>query len=484
MTKNNDAVDDFVLRSIYATSSWMCRQIDADISVDFSRFWENWHLQTNEQSDRSSKHLDRGRVPEIIGKCINILADRYHQLPIIGQIRDDIPSWDKEKLCRLLAEIGVDSQKIETLCQKLDRETLELWQARSILAQQPVPSQIDDPYLRGIAPSFVHARELLFKVSPTNLPVLLCGETGTGKEVFAHAIHRHSDRANGPLLALNCGAIPEATLETELFGYGPGAFTGALNKGYEGKLASAHLGTLFLDEVAELPIRIQIALLRFLETGEIQPLGDAKPKKFDVRLVFASQSDPDELLTTGRMRPEFYYRVTVFPIVLPPLRDRLKDLPIIVSNIMNDIAKARGLRTNKLLSQALDVLEKHPWHGNIRELKNILERASLLSAASMIDADHLEKILETPLKHQIDTSVEKSLLSKLKAVSKEHQPPVSLTSLAGFIESHRKQGIRNEDYRSLFHVSETTARRHLIMLVNAGVLRREGSKKGAKYYCT
>ncbi len=348
MKNKTDVADDFVMRSIYASSAWLCQQIDADISVDFPRIWEKWRYQTDGQSDRNGRRFNSSGVPEIIGKCINILADRYHQLPIVGQIRDDIPSWEKEKLCRLLSEIGVDPQKIEAFCRKLDRETLKLWQTRTVMEQQLVPSQIDDPYLRGIAPSFVHARELLFKVSRTDLPVLLCGETGTGKEVFAHAIHRHSDRATCPFLALNCGAIPEATLETELFGYGPGAFTGALNKGYEGKLAGAHLGTLFLDEVAELPIRIQIALLRFLEAGEIQPLGDAKPKKFDVRLVFASQSDPDELLATGRMRPEFYYRVTVFPIVLPPLRNRLKDLPIIVSNIMNDISKARGVKPGKL----------------------------------------------------------------------------------------------------------------------------------------
>jgi DNA-binding NtrC family response regulator len=474
------ALSAYARNALKSTTEWLCRQIDPGLSVHFPQIWERWINQYHGHMHAYVSASGQSISPLVIHHCLDAVADRFARRPLPGQVRDSVSVWDRESFCDLLASSGVDSVRIESICRKLDDETVLLWQNRETLELEKVPERIDDPYLHGTARLFVEARELLYRVSPTDIPVLLCGETGTGKEVFARAIHRMSPRANAPFIAINCGAIPENTLESELFGYGPGAFTGALKDGYIGKLGAADSGTLFLDEISELPHRMQVSMLRFLESGDIQPLGRADPVRYDVRVVVASQQDPEELLKSGRLRPDFYYRISVFPIALPPLRDRIEDIPVIVANILRDIAAVRRGRQCQLSSEALAVLALQHWQGNIRELKNLLERATLLTQESEIRPDDL--MLSNDFRW-ITSDSGTLWRERLESMDPEYRPPVPVKSLALFIERLGMQGIKNRDFTTGFRVSESTARRYLLALCNAGILRRVGDKKGTKYFC-
>jgi len=480
MDKNRKHASEFVQNWLKAIADWLCRQIDPELAAHFPQIWERW---TNQCLGRMHPYIDgSGTVvlPEIINGCINVVAERFSNRPLPGQVRDSVSVWDRESFCDLLSRAGVDSNRIESVCRTLDDETVLYWQTREIMDCQQVPSRIDDPYLWGSATRFVEARELLYRVAPTDIAVLLCGETGSGKEVFARALHRLSPRASAPFVAINCGAISENTLESELFGYGPGAFTGALREGYKGKLGAADSGTLFLDEISELPHRVQVALLRFLESGDIQPLGRAGPVRFDVRLIVASQHSPEQLLDSGKLRPDFFYRVAVFPIMIPPLRERSEDLPVIVANILKDIAKNRGGHRYGVSSDALRILTAQSWRGNIRELKNLLERLTLLTPNNMIDSEQLQELSHPGPAADLAQS---AWLARLQEIATGTLPNLVVTSLASFIVRRGTQGIRNHDFSSEFDVSESTARRHLHALCDAGVLRRVGEKKGTRYFC-
>ncbi len=220
--------------------------------------------------------------------------------------------------------------------------------------------------------------ELAQKVSATDTTVLLLGETGTGKEVFAQAIHYESPRKAKSFVALNCSAFPKDLLESELFGHAEGAFTGAF-KSKKGYIEEAHEGTLFLDEIGEMNIDLQAKLLRVLETREFYRIGESKPRHVNVRFIAATNRDLEKESEVGNFRNDLYYRLSVFTISLPSLRDRKDDIPFLVKHFI----KHFSLKTNKTEPRVTDlflkVLEKHPWKGNIRELKNVIERSVILA---------------------------------------------------------------------------------------------------------
>src|SRR5579883_1702147 len=216
-------------------------------------------------------------------------------------------------------------------------------------------------------------------VTTRNTTVLIIGETGTGKELVARAIHQLSPRAKQPLVTVNCAAIPEALLESELFGYARGAFTGA-SQSRLGRIHSAHGGTLFLDEIGELPLSIQAKLLRFLQEGEVQRLGSPDIVRVDVRVIAATNADLTHLISENRFREDLYYRLTVFPIVVSPLRERPEDIPALSQHFLQLFCQESGVPLKRLTPAALRMLEKHAWPGNIRELRHTIERAFILSA--------------------------------------------------------------------------------------------------------
>jgi len=244
----------------------------------------------------------------------------------------------------------------------------------------------------GNSPGLVHALDVAIQVSNTDLSVLINGESGVGKEVFSHIIHSLSARKHNPFIAVNCGAIPEGTIDSELFGHEKGSFTGAVDsrKGY---FETVNSGTIFLDEIGELPLGTQARLLRVLEAGEYIRVGSSKVQKTDVRVIAASNKDLLEYTHTGRFREDLYYRLNTVPIRVPALRDRKEDIPLLFRKFAVDFAEKYKSPPVQLTDEARTVLENYPWPGNIRELKNMAEQVSVLAKNKSITADEMRQFL-------------------------------------------------------------------------------------------
>jgi two-component system response regulator AtoC len=230
--------------------------------------------------------------------------------------------------------------------------------------------------------------EVVKKVAPYKSTILIMGESGTGKELVARALHYHSDRSQNPFVAVNCGAIPENLLESELFGHAKGAFTDAIRT-KKGLFEEADGGTLFLDEIGELPLQLQVKLLRVLQEGEIRRVGEGKPIQIDVRIVAATARDLIREVGEGRFREDLFYRLNVFPVHIPPLRERKEDIPLLVAHFIKKYNQAIGKKITRIHPEALEVLLDYRWYGNVRELENIVERAFVLADGSEIEKENL-----------------------------------------------------------------------------------------------
>ncbi len=220
-------------------------------------------------------------------------------------------------------------------------------------------------------------------VAPTDAAVLLLGETGTGKELLAHLLHRRSRRKDRTMVTLNCAALPPTLIEAELFGREKGAYTGALTR-QAGRFELAHGSTIFLDEIAELPLELQVKLLRVLEDGQLERIGSTKTLTVDVRVIAATNRDLAALVAHGKFREDLYYRLNVFPIAVPPLRERGEDIPLLVWTFAKQFGQALGKPVERIPQATMDALRRYPWPGNIRELRNVIERAVILSDSSTL----------------------------------------------------------------------------------------------------
>ena len=230
--------------------------------------------------------------------------------------------------------------------------------------------------------------ELAEKVARYNTTVLICGESGTGKELIARGIHSKSQRSQYPIVPVNCGGIPENLLESELFGYKKGAFTGA-DKDKKGLFEEAQGGTIFLDEIGELPISLQVKLLRVLQENEIRAVGDSKTKNIDVRVIAATAKNLAEEVRNGTFREDLFYRLNVLQILLPPLRDRLQDIPLLCQHFIERYNIMLGKDIEEIAPSAMSIILKHSWPGNVRELENTIERAVVLAEETILDAENL-----------------------------------------------------------------------------------------------
>jgi formate hydrogenlyase transcriptional activator len=266
----------------------------------------------------------------------------------------------------------------------------------------------------GRSPAIREALALAEQVAGTTSTVLLLGVTGTGKERFASFIHHASARRDRPMVRVNCSAIPSGLIESELFGREKGAFTGAMSKQI-GRFELAHGSTLFLDEIGELPLDVQVKLLRVLQEHTIERLGSSRPIPVDVRIIAATNRDLEQAVLGGQFRSDLFYRLNVFPIVVPPLRDRREDIPALVAALVEEIGAARGKRFDGVARGSLELLQHYDWPGNVRELRNVLERAMILSPGPMLRVDllHLPKL--APGSKTRDTSTD-----CLEDVEREH----------------------------------------------------------------
>ena len=311
----------------------------------------------------------------------------------------------------------------------------------------------------GRSPVFLQALEMVSRVGPSRARVLLEGESGTGKELFARALHEASPRARAPLVVVECASLTENLFESELFGHERGAFTGA-NVSRIGLVESASGGTLFLDELGDIPLTMQVKLLRLLESGTYRRVGSTELRSTDVRIVSATHRDLRSMVANGTFREDLYYRLSTFPIQLPPLRQRVEDIPLLATALLSRVSPQRHMSISET---ALAYLSTYTFPGNVRELRNIMERAALLSDGTVIERAHVERSISTesksnlPLRH----------FSQKTEVSETSQQPgrslqeVERDELLRQLEYH--QGNRTELARKL-GISERTLYRKLRLL--------------------
>ncbi|MBF7081898.1 sigma 54-interacting transcriptional regulator [Desulfallas sp. Bu1-1] len=275
----------------------------------------------------------------------------------------------------------------------------------------------------GASKAVSKLKEIVRRVARGPSTVLITGESGTGKELFAHALHAHSPRANKPFVKVNCAAIPENLLESELFGYREGAFTGSRKGGQIGKFELAHRGTIFLDEIGDMPLSMQAKVLRVLQEKEIERLGDRNTQKVDVRIIAATNRDLAGLIAEGRFRRDLYYRLNVVNINIPPLRERKEDIRDLVNHFIAKYNREFSLKISNLSRDVMELFERYNWPGNVRELENIIERAFNLVENDTIEMNHLPHYLlefgGIQGKEQKTVNLNKSLPALLESVEKE-----------------------------------------------------------------
>lgn len=274
----------------------------------------------------------------------------------------------------------------------------------------------ESPEILGEHPSIDRVRQVIDQVAPTSATVLVTGETGTGKELVASALHQQSPRAEQPFVKLNCASLAESILESELFGHERGAFTGAVAR-REGRFMQAHSGTLLLDEVCELSPLIQVKLLRFLQERTFERVGGNETLAVDVRLVAATNRDLRDLVREGAFREDLFYRLHIVNIEVPPLRRRGADISLLAHEILARMAVKHGCEIDGFTSGALAVLIAHKWPGNVRELENAIERASILTDDRWIGPEHLSPALTLPPPTVADAMIPGSSMSEIERVA-------------------------------------------------------------------
>ncbi|WP_343744706.1 sigma-54 dependent transcriptional regulator [Chitinophaga sp.] len=281
---------------------------------------------------------------------------------------------------------GDDNNRILPLVSKaMDKARLQ-FRIRDL--EKKIAGKYNFDNILGNSPEINAAKELARKVAPTDMTVLLLGETGSGKEVFAHAIHEGSNRRQQPFVAVNCSAIGKDILESELFGHVAGAFTGAV-KDKKGFFEEARGGTIFLDEMGEMPVELQAKLLRVLEAQEFYKVGEAKPVKTDVRVIAATNRHLEQEIAAGNFREDLFYRLSVFQIALPSLNERKKDIPLLATWFIQQFSPKLNKRLTGMSPAFLQALQQHSWKGNIRELRNVIERAAILTDTDILDVPSL-----------------------------------------------------------------------------------------------
>ena len=247
----------------------------------------------------------------------------------------------------------------------------------------------------GVSGTLDQVRESVARAAPTNATVLIIGESGAGKELVARAIHRNSLRKDEEFVQVNCAAIPEELIESELFGHEKGSFTGATEKQI-GKFELAHKGTIFLDEVGDMSLRTQAKVLRVLQEGEVERIGSQKTIQVDVRVIAATNKDLEEAIEKGEFREDLYFRLSVIPIQVPALRERPEDIPPLVEHFLAQFSAENNIRRKAVSPEAMAVLKRHPWRGNVRELKNTIERLMIMAPQEQIGPEHLADVLRRP----------------------------------------------------------------------------------------
>ncbi|MGN7709639.1 sigma-54-dependent transcriptional regulator [Chryseobacterium sp. 22543] len=379
------------------------------------------------------------RLPDAFGvELIKSIKSKYPQLEIIlmtafGNITDAVQAMKNGAYDYLVK--GDDNEKIIPLVYKALEKVKD---NKSRMVQQVITKGFDQ--ILGKSPLILQAKKLAEKVALTNAAVLLTGETGTGKEVFASAIHEGSDRNKNSFVAINCSAFSKEILESELFGHKQGAFTGAI-KDKKGLIEEANGGTLFLDEIGEMPIELQAKLLRVLETREFIKMGETKVSKSDFRLIAATNRDLEVEIKQGNFREDLYFRLNVFEISLPSLRNRKEDLKVLAKNFIDLFSHKLHLSSVQVSPDYYKALEVNEWKGNIRELRNAVERSLILMDNNILDAESLPHYSEKAVPESDSLSIrslEKIHIQKVLQYTKGNKAEAARLLEIGIATLYRK----------------------------------------------
>lgn len=326
----------------------------------------------------------------LVNKAGTFIVSRFPlrdaQAQVIGALGVVLFEQPQANLQPLLAKFALLQRELDDARQALalqQRRSGGVWRAKHSLAS----------FIGTSAPATEVKRQAR-RAAQSASPVMLLGETGTGKELLAHAIHAASRRAAGPFVSVNIAAVPDTLMEAEFFGVAPGAYTGADRRGREGKFKLADGGTLFLDEIGDMPLSLQAKLLRALQEGEIEPLGSNRLIPVDVRIVAATSRDLPSFVRSGAFREDLYYRLNALPVRVPPLRERAGDIPALVEVLAEELALRNGVVQPEIEDAAVRLLMAQSWRGNVRELRNLLEQAMLRSETGRIDAVLMEQVLQ------------------------------------------------------------------------------------------
>ena len=365
---------------------------------------EGYHLLQADSGEAALKLLEEGGVDLVLTdlqmakvsglEVLEHVTKDYPELPVViitgyGTVKSAVEAVKKGAFDYISKPVDNDELKIVV---RRALEMRRLTQEHRGLSQE-LRARFDFDNIVGRSVELAKVKALAKDLAVTDSTVLISGESGTGKELLARAIHYAGPRAGGPMIAINCAALPELLLESELFGYEKGAFTDA-RKAKPGRLLLAHRGTLFLDEIDEMSHAIQAKLLRVLEDHMIEPLGGVKGVKVDLRLLVATNQELRDLVQKGKFREDLFYRVSVCQLHLPPLRERRGDIPVLLEHFLAQYRRERGTRITGLTPSAMQVVEAYPWPGNIRELQNMVEWVTITCKGDHVDVNDLPAYLK------------------------------------------------------------------------------------------
>lgn len=342
-----------------------------------------------------------------------------------------IPVFSRSgELCGALGYIHYHSvDQMAEMHKKINALSNEIMRIQT-LKKTNAPTQFTFEDIAAVSPAMETCKRIAQRAAQNDATVLLLGESGVGKEVFAQSIHNASRRADKPFIRINCSAIHEGLFESELFGYTEGAFTGARKKGKKGKFELAHMGTILLDEIGDMPLPTQQKLLRVIQEQEIDPLGSEEQVKLDIRIIAATNRNLFQMAQTGAFRKDLFYRLNVIPITIPPLRERQQDIPRLAKNIWRRLNATHGIYHRRLSYNALSLLQSMELEGNARELQNILERCLLFTQNDLIGPKDVLEVM----------SLAKEVKNDLMLKSMQY-PPLQLASLADVVEEAERNAI-------------------------------------------
>ena len=347
--------------------------------------------------------------------CLPLLAQQNRILGVLYVELPPLPEFQQRQMLETLHLVGALFGQALTIHQLLEATSLPLPDENSGLREE-LSERYDFSRIIGNSGPMRQVYEQIAQVACTNATVLISGESGTGKELIAHALHINSPRADGPFIKVNCGALTESLIESELFGHERGAFTGAHTR-KSGRFELADGGTLLLDEIGELSLIVQTKLLRVVESGEFERVGGTETIRTDVRLIAATNRELEKEVAAGRFRADLYYRLNLFPIIVPPLRDRREDIPMLAEHLLIRLAREHRKELRGFSPHALELLTNYGWPGNVRELENTMERAVVVADGQTVQHFHLPPVLQTT--RMVQKTINAGLFESVEAYEKD-----------------------------------------------------------------